>query len=85
MFAITAKLLVQRVVPVAHGRLRHLRQQRLGVSQQQMLHGAAPVEFVLQRLALQLEGRTGALHDGAAGGGFPAHEERDADNALVSR
>ena len=35
-----AQLLVERVVPVADRRLRHLRDQRLGVAQQQVQHRA---------------------------------------------
>jgi hypothetical protein len=35
-----AELLVERMMPVAHRRLRHLGQQGLGVAQQQMLHRA---------------------------------------------
>jgi hypothetical protein len=45
-----AQLLVQRMVPVAHRRLRHLGQQRLGVAQQQALHRAGAKELVLQQL-----------------------------------
>ena len=35
-----AQLLVERMVAVAHRRLRHLRDQRLGVAQQQVQHRA---------------------------------------------
>ncbi|MNI44024.1 hypothetical protein D3C73_983750 [compost metagenome] len=79
-----AQLLVQRVVPIAHGGLGHLRQERLRVAQQQVLHGPAPVELVFQGLAFQLIGRTRALNDGAAGCGFSAHEERNADDAFIA-
>ncbi len=42
-----AQLLVQRMVTVAHGGLRHLRDQRLGVAQQQVHHRMRLVELVL--------------------------------------
>jgi hypothetical protein len=42
-----AQLLVQRVVAVAHRRLRHLRDQRLRVAQQQVHHRAGAVELFL--------------------------------------
>ncbi|MNL28984.1 hypothetical protein D3C87_1506540 [compost metagenome] len=79
-----AKLLVQRVMAVAHRRLGHLRQQCLRVSKQQMLHGPAPVEFVFQGLPLQLIGRPRALHDCPAGGGFSTHEQGNPDDAFVA-
>ncbi|MNR24554.1 hypothetical protein D3C85_1416370 [compost metagenome] len=51
-----AKLLVQRMMSVAHRCLSHLREQRLRVSKQQVLQGPTPVELVFQRLTLQLIG-----------------------------
>ena len=69
---------------VAHRRLRHLRQQRLGVTQQQTLHRAGAIELVLQQRPLQPVGVTGALHNGPAGRGLAAHEEGDADDSLVT-
>src|SRR5438132_601055 len=43
-----AQLLLHRVMPVAYGRLRHLRDQRLGVAQQQMLQRAVALELPLE-------------------------------------
>ena len=79
----SAQLLVQRMVPVAHRRLRHLRDQRLGIAQQQVQH-RCPVELVLDHTRFQAQALAGALHDRAAGRGLAAHEQRDADDALVA-
>ena len=46
-----AELLVDRVMPIADGRLRHLRDQRLRVAQQQVGGRAVPAEFLEQELA----------------------------------
>jgi hypothetical protein len=48
-----AKLLLDRVVPIASRRLRHLGHQCLGVAQQQALQRAAAFEFLLQQVAAQ--------------------------------
>ena len=79
-----AQLLLHRVVPVADGGLRHLRDQRLGVAQQQAHHRAGAAEFLLQQLRLQAVAVAGAAHHGAAGRGVAAHEHRDAHHALVA-
>ncbi len=43
------QLLVDRMVPIADGGLRHLSNQRLGVAQQQMHHRTVTLEFVLEQ------------------------------------
>ena len=54
-------LLIQGVMPIANGGLRHLCQQGLRVTQQQVLHGAAVIELLLERIARQLVGMSCAL------------------------
>ena len=79
-----AQLLVQRVVAVAHRGLRHLRDQRLRVAQQQVHHRAGAFELVLDDAGAQAPALARALHHGAAGRGLAAHEQRDADHAFVA-
>jgi len=79
-----AELLVDRTMPVADRRLRHLRQQRLRIAQQQMLRRPGASELALQQLPRKPERRAGALHDGAARGGLTAHEEGNTHHALVA-
>jgi hypothetical protein len=43
-----AQLLIDRMVPVAYGGLRHLCNKRLGVTQQQEHHRTAAIEFPFQ-------------------------------------
>ena len=78
----TAQLLVKRVVAIANRRLRHLRDQRLRVPQQQVQHWRS-VELFLDRPGLQLETMAGALNHRAAGRGFTAHEQRDSHQPFV--
>ncbi|MNT22528.1 hypothetical protein D3C72_1579150 [compost metagenome] len=72
------------MVAVAHRRLGHLRDQRLGVAQHQQEHFFVAVELVLELLAGQAVGMPGALHNGAARRAFAAHEDRNADQAFVA-
>ena len=71
-------------MPVAHGRLRHLRDQRLRVAQQDVEHFAVTIEFLLEAIAREAVRVAGALHDGAARRGFAAHEQRHANGAFVA-
>jgi len=70
---------------ITHGGLRHLRDQGLGVAQQQKLQRPISMEFVLELLSDQPVSVAGALHDRPTRGGFTAHEQRDADEAFVDR
>ena len=79
-----AELLVDRMMAIAHGRLCHLRDQGLRVAQQQPLQRAVPVKLVLEALAAQSIGVPGTLHDRAVRRRLAAHEQRDADQALVA-
>ena len=72
------------MVPVARRGLRHLRDQRLRVAQQQSLQQAAAMELLHQQVALEPIGVAGGLHDGRTGRGVAAHEQRDADHAFVA-
>ena len=56
-----AQLLVHRMVAVAYRRLRHLRDQRLRIAQQQVLHRAAAVELLLEHLSPAVDSRRPAL------------------------
>ena len=69
---------------VAHGGLRHLRDQRLRVAQEQMHQRPEPGELVLEMLRLHAEAQSGALDHGAAWRRFTAHEEGDAQHALAA-
>ena len=79
-----AQLLVDRVMPVADRGLRHLRDQRLRVAQQQVHGRAEPAELGLEQVGLEAVSVPGALHHRAAGRGVAAHEQRYAENALVA-
>ncbi len=74
-----AELLVQRMMPVAHGSLRHLRDKRLRVAQQQMQHRPGAIEFSLHARSAQPISLACTLHHRTVGGGLATHEERDAD------
>ena len=71
-------------MPIAHGGLRHLREQRLRVTQQQVLHGPTANEFLLEALATQLVSMARTLHHCAVRRRFTTHEERDANDAFVA-
>src|SRR5471032_1026303 len=79
-----AQLLLDRVMAVAHGRLRHLRNQGLRIAQQEAHHRAGTVELVHQHLRLQAKADAARLHHGAAGRGTAAHEQRHADDAFIA-
>ena len=79
-----AKLLVHRVVAVAHRGLRHLGDERLGKAQQKVLQVAARLEKLPQDRAAHAVSLAGALHHRAAWGALPAHEKRDPDQSLVA-
>ena len=73
------------MVPIAHRRLRHLRDQRLRIAQQQACcTGPARRNSSLSILPGSAIGVAGALNDGAARGRLAAHEQRDTDDALVA-
>jgi len=79
-----AQLLVHRVVPVAHGDLCHLRNQRLRKAQQDAQHRSRAYEFLLQQVARDAVAGGGAVHHGAAGRRAGAHDQRHADHTLVA-
>jgi hypothetical protein len=61
------QLPVQRMVPVADSRLRHLRDQRLGIAKQQVHDRPTPPELLLHQRGFKPQANTCALHYGAAG------------------
>jgi hypothetical protein len=63
------------MVAVADRRLRHLRDERLGVAQQQLLHRARAPELLAQVARGEPERLARALHHRAAGGRLTAHEK----------
>src|ERR1700728_3483976 len=69
---------------VAHRGLRHLRYQSLRVAQQQKLQLPISMELVLELLSDQPVSVARALHYRPTRGGFTAHEQRDANKALVA-
>jgi len=72
----SSSLLVQRMVPVAHRGLRHLRNQRLRVTRRQMLQITACCEFSFQNTRPEPAAVASALHHRTARGAFPAHDLR---------
>src|SRR6202790_3165297 len=79
-----AQLLVDRMMPIAYRRLRHLGDQRLGVAQQEVHGRSETPELILEQFGLEQESVPGALHHRAARRGLAAHEQRDAEDALVA-
>ena len=69
---------------IAHGGLRHLRDQRLRVAQQQDLHAPVAMELVLEPLAHQPVSVAGALDDRPARRRLAPHEQGDPDDAFVA-
>ena len=70
------------MVAVADRRLRHLRDQRLRVAQQQVQHGRT-LELFPDSSGVEPKTLSGALHNRPAGGGLTTHKKRDTDDALV--
>jgi hypothetical protein len=71
-------------VPIADRGLRHLRDERLGIAQQQVHHRRGAIEFLLQQLRFHPVSIAGALHHGPARRGLAAHEKRYAEYPLVA-
>ena len=68
--------------PVAHGGLRHLRDEGLGVAEHEVHGRAAEVELFPHQPGIEPKALAGALQHGAAGGGATTHEDRDTDQPL---
>ena len=79
-----AQALVQRMVPVARCRLRDLRDQCLGVAQEQVHQRAGPLKLFFQRVCAHTERVPAPQHNGAAEPRVTPHEHGDADQALVA-
>src|SRR5689334_23591015 len=56
------KLLLHRMVAIAYSSLRHLRDQRLGIAQQQLKHRSGAIEFLLQQMADRKSTRLNSSH-----------------------
>jgi hypothetical protein len=80
----TAQPLFERVVAIARGQLRHLRHQRLDVSQQQLPQRCGLLEHGLDGMGRTPQRPAGAFGDTAAGGGPASQEQRHADDAFVA-
>ena len=63
----TAQPLIQRMAEIAYGCLRYLGDESLSKAQQQVQHGAAPVERLHQYSRVEPNHLAIALHDGTAG------------------
>src|ERR1700724_2427780 len=72
------------MMPIAHGRLRHLGDQRLGVEQQEVHGRTETPELILEQSGLEPESVPGALHHRATGRGLAAHEQGYAEDTLVA-
>ena len=64
--------------------LHHLRNQRLGIAQQQMLQRTAAFELGFQYFSGQAVGLARTLHDSPAGCAFATHKQGNADDSLVT-
>ncbi len=73
------------MVPVAHRDLPGLRDQRLGVAQQQMRQRAVVLELVFQQIRPQPISVAGAQHHRLARRAFATQERCDADHAFAAR
>ncbi|MNV34234.1 hypothetical protein D3C71_1256440 [compost metagenome] len=69
-------------MPVAHRRLRHLGDERLGVAQQEVKQRPPLVRQLLNVGGTQPEGLACTLHHGTIGGATSAHQERHAHHAF---
>jgi hypothetical protein len=79
-----AELLVETVVPVADRGLGYLRQQRLRIAQQKTVHLSIAVKLFLDASSQQPKRVAGASYDYAARGGVTAHEQSEAEDAIVT-
>jgi hypothetical protein len=79
-----AQLLIEGMMPIAYRGLRHLRDESLGVSQQQVKSRPSLIEFRFHEGRPQPTSQPRALHNCAAGGGFTPHEKRHTHDAFVS-
>src|SRR4030095_11131156 len=70
----STQLLVDRVMAITDGGLRHLRDERLGIPQEHRLEGTAAVEFVVDVSGAEGEAFSGALNDAPTGCGHTPHE-----------
>jgi hypothetical protein len=64
--------------------LCHLRNQRLGVAQKKVKHGAGSIEFVFHDLSFQAKALSGALHHRATRRGLAPHKQRNPHQPFVS-
>ena len=69
---------------VAHRSLRHLRDQRLAVTQHQMQHLAVTVELFFKALAEYPVSTAGTLHNRAAGGALAPHKQRHTNHPIIA-
>ena len=80
-----AQLLLNRVMPIAHRGLGHLRDQRLGKAEQGSLQRCTPAaEFRAHHARLDAVGARGGLYDRSRRRRFAAHEHADAHYTLVA-
>ncbi len=80
-----AKPLLERMQAVADGGLRNMRNQRLRITEQNVLQRAAPRKFVLNNFRFDAERAARNLHDGLIGRGFAAHKQGDSQHAASAR
>src|ERR1700722_13462383 len=72
------------MVAVANRGLRHLSDEGLGITQQQMQHGTGTIEFPSQKLRIESKTLTCTLNDCTAGSGFTSHELGYPHDALIA-
>jgi hypothetical protein len=74
------ELLQQRMVAIAHRRLRHLSQDRLRVAKQQPQQQPEAIELLHQQSRRQLVAVARGLHQRPARSRLATHEKRDAEH-----
>ena len=71
-------------MPVANSSLRHLRDEGLRITQQQVRHRAGPFKHLLDKLRFHPKAQAGTLHHRATGNGITTHEKCESDYALIA-
>jgi hypothetical protein len=79
-----AQLLIDGMVAIAGSGLHHLGDQRLGVAQHQVVEFLVAIEFGLEVPTPEPVGMAAALHDRPARRALSAHEQGDAQDAVVA-
>src|ERR1039457_4015341 len=72
------------MVPIADSGLRHVRDQRRGITPQKLHGRTKTAELIAEQFGLEPEAVSSALYHRTAGRRVATHEQRNAENALVA-